>query len=90
MVPIKESNWSPERRKQNFAVAVELEFIFFKSPSSEDVVKAKSNSSSSLTLHVVEVDSNSILTVTLKSVDRKFFKGRGQSELIQYYLPKTK
>ena len=40
------------------------------------MVEAKSSSSSSLTLRVVEDDSNSILTVTLKSVGRKFFKGR--------------
>ena len=82
MVPVKESNWSPER-KQNFAVSSRTLVHFFKSPSSEDVVEAKSSSSPSLTLRVVEDDSNSILTVTLKSVGRKFFKGRGQSELIQ-------
>ena len=57
MVLVKESNWSPERRKQNFAVSSRTLVHFLKSPSSEDV-EAKSSSSSSLTLRVVEDDSN--------------------------------
>ena len=80
VVLLKESNWSPETRK-NFAVSSRTWVHFFKSPSCEDV-EVKSSLSSSLTLRVVEDDSNLILMVTLKSVGRR--GGRGQYELSQY------
>ena len=63
MVLIKESSWSSQKN-EILQQAVELKFIF-KSPSSNDVVEAKSISSSSLTLSDVEDDSNSILMLTL-------------------------
>ena len=55
----------PRKKKTKFCSKQSNLSLFFKSPSSGDVVKAKSSSSSSLTLRDTEDDSNLNLMVTL-------------------------
>ena len=60
----KREQLEPRKKKTKFCSKQSNLSLFFQSPSSGDVVEAKSSSSSSLTLHDVEDDSNSILMVT--------------------------
>ena len=55
----------PRKKKTKFCSKQSNLSLFFKSPSSGDVVEDNSSSSSSLTLRDVEDDSNLILMVTL-------------------------
>ena len=61
----KREQLEPRKKKTKFCSKQSNLSLFFKSPSSRDVVEAKSSSSSSLMLHDVEDNSNLILMVTL-------------------------
>ena len=67
----KREQLEPRKKKTKFCSKQSNLSLFFKSPSSGDVVKAKSSSSSSLTLRDVEDHSNLILMVTLDDEETK-------------------
>ena len=66
----KREQLEPRKKKTKFCSKQSNLCSFFKSPSSGDVVKAKSSSSSILTLRDVEDDSNSIVMVTLDETEQ--------------------